>query len=238
MRGLQDKVVAVTGAAGGIGEAICRRLIDEGVRVYALDRGPSPAGNSVAVDITDQRAVQAAVTRIVDTEGRVDGLVAAAGVVEDNVAAETMTLEQWDKTMSVNLRGLFITDQAFGVPMLAQGHGVIVNISSMSGNHVVNVPQKQCAYNASKAAVTALTKSLASEWADRGVRVNAISPGYVSTPLLALKQHQFQGWLDATPQGRMGDPAEIAAAAAFLLSDESSYFCGSELLLDGGYSLR
>ncbi len=122
--------------------------------------------------------------------------------------------------------------------MLAQNSGAIVNISSMSGNHVVNVPQKQCAYNASKAAVTALTKSLASEWADRGVRVNAVSPGYVATPLLARKAHQFRQWLDATPQQRMAEPSEIAAAVAFLLSDESGYFCGSELVADGGYSLR
>lgn len=238
MRGLKDKVVAVTGAAGGIGEAICRRLLDEGVRVYALDRAPATTGVPLSVDVTVEESVIRAAEQIVAAEGRVDGIVAAAGVVEDDIPAEEMTLAQWDHTIGINLRGLFLTDQAFGKVMLAQGFGAVVNISSMSGSHVVNVPQRQCAYNASKAAVTALTKSLASEWAARGVRVNAIAPGYVATPLLAHKQHQFQQWLDNTPQHRIADPAEIAAAAAFLLSEESTYFCGSELLADGGYSLR
>jgi NAD(P)-dependent dehydrogenase (short-subunit alcohol dehydrogenase family) len=228
----------VTGSAGGIGEAVCARLIDEGASVYALDRTDSPLGESTIVDITDPDAMAQVATRIADREGRIDGLVAAAGVVEDDIAAEEMTLDEWDRTLGVNLRGLFITNQAFGRRMLTQNSGAIVNISSMSGNHVVNVPQKQCAYNASKAAVTALTKSLASEWADRGVRVNAVSPGYVATPLLARKAHQFRQWLDATPQQRMAEPSEIAAAVAFLLSDESGYFCGSELVADGGYSLR
>ncbi|PBC54784.1 SDR family NAD(P)-dependent oxidoreductase [Rhodococcus sp. ACPA1] len=238
MRGLNGKVVAVTGSAGGIGEAVCARLIDEGASVYALDRTVSPLGESTIVDITDPDAMEQVATRIAEREGRIDGLVAAAGVVEDDIAAEEMTLDEWDRTLGVNLRGLFITNQAFGRRMLAQNSGAIVNISSMSGNHVVNVPQKQCAYNASKAAATALTKSLASEWADRGVRVNAVSPGYVATPLLARKAHQFRQWLDATPQQRMAEPSEIAAAVAFLLSDESGYFCGSELVADGGYSLR
>jgi NAD(P)-dependent dehydrogenase (short-subunit alcohol dehydrogenase family) len=238
MRGLRDAVIAVTGSGGGIGEAICRRLIAEGVTVYALDRAESPEGESLIVDVTSQDAVARAADEIVARSGAVNGLVAAAGVVEDDVPAEEMSLDTWDRTLGVNLRGLFITNQAFGRKMLDQRAGTIVNISSMSGNLVVNTPQKQCAYNASKAAVTALTKSLASEWADRGVRVNAVSPGYVATPLLARKKHQFQQWLQATPQNRMAEPAEIAAAVAFLLSDESAYFCGSELVVDGGYSLR
>lgn len=238
MRGLTDRVVAVTGAAGGIGDAICGRLLDEGARVYALDRVPAGVGIPLTVDVTVEESVTSAARQIVAAEGRIDGVVAAAGVVEDDIPAEEMTLGQWDFTMGINLRGLFITDQAFGKVMLAQGSGAVVNISSMSGNHVVNVPQRQCAYNASKAAVTALTRSLASEWASRGVRVNAIAPGYVATPLLERKQHQFQQWLDSTPQQRMADPGEIASVAAFLLSDDASYFCGSELLADGGYSLR
>jgi NAD(P)-dependent dehydrogenase (short-subunit alcohol dehydrogenase family) len=238
MRGLTGAVVAVTGSGGGIGEAVCRRLIDEGATVYALDRADSPAGVSMIVDVTRPETVEGAAGEIVARSGRVDGLVAAAGVVEDDVPAEEMALEVWDRTLGVNLRGLFITNQAFGRRMLDRRSGVIVNISSMSGNLVVNTPQKQCAYNASKAAVSALTKSLASEWADRGVRVNAVSPGYVATPLLEHKRHQFQQWLDATPQHRMAEPSEIAAAVAFLLSDEAGYFCGSELVVDGGYSLR
>lgn len=238
MRGLDGKVIAVTGAAGGIGEAISLRLLEEGAQVYTLDYKLPVCGTPLALDVTDKATVDAALDSIMGQAGRIDGLVAAAGVVENDVAAEDMDLDVWDRTLDVNLRGVFITCQVFGSQMLKQGHGNIVNISSMSGNHVVNVPQKQCAYNASKAAVTALTKSLASEWAGRGVRVNAIAPGYVATPLLAQKKHQFEQWLAATPQERMAQPSEIAAAAAFLLSDEAAYFCGSELLLDGGYSLR
>ena len=238
MRGLDGKVVAVTGAAGGIGEAIVSRLLDEGATVYSLDYAEASVGIPIRIDVTEQSTLIDAVAKIVGVEGKVEGLVAAAGVVENNIPAEEMLLSDWDRTLNVNLRGLFMTCQSFGRQMLKQGRGNIVNISSMSGNHVVNVPQNQCAYNASKAGVTALTKSLASEWAARGVRVNAIAPGYVGTPLLAEKKHQFEGWLDSTPQGRMGEPIEVAATAAFLLSDEAAYFCGSELLIDGGYSLR
>jgi NAD(P)-dependent dehydrogenase (short-subunit alcohol dehydrogenase family) len=238
MRGLKGKIMAVTGAAGGIGEAICLRLIEEGAEVYALDYATASVGNPLNVDVTRKETIATALDAIIAAEGRVDGLVAAAGVVENDVPAEDMDLDVWDRTLNVNLRGLFLTCQVFGNQMLKQGNGAIVNISSMSGNQVVNIPQKQCAYNASKAAVTALSKSLASEWADRGVRVNAIAPGYVATPLLAEKKHQFEQWLSATPQGRMAEPSEIASAAAFLLSEESAYFCGSELLVDGGYSLR
>jgi NAD(P)-dependent dehydrogenase (short-subunit alcohol dehydrogenase family) len=238
MRGLKGKIMAVTGAAGGIGEAICLRLIEEGAVVYSLDYATASVGHPLNVDVTRKETLAAALDAIIAAEGRVDGLVAAAGVVENDVPAEDMDLDVWDRTLNVNLRGLFLTCQVFGNQMLKQGNGAIVNISSMSGNHVVNIPQKQCAYNASKAAVTALSKSLASEWADRGVRVNAIAPGYVATPLLAEKKHQFEQWLSATPQGRMAEPSEIASAAAFLLSEESAYFCGSELLVDGGYSLR
>jgi NAD(P)-dependent dehydrogenase (short-subunit alcohol dehydrogenase family) len=121
--------------------------------------------------------------------------------------------------------------------MLARGAGRIVTIASMSGNHVVNTPQQQVAYNASKAAVVAMTKSLAYEWADRGVRVNALSPGYVDTPLLGSKHALHEQWKQATPLRRFATTAEAAGAIGYLLSDQAAFFCGTEMLMDGGYSL-
>ncbi len=238
MKGLDGKVVAVTGGAGGIGEAICRRLEEEGATPYVLDRRPGAVGSFVDIDVTDADSVAAALDAVLEHSGRVDGLVAGAGVSEGDIAAEEMDPALFGATVAVNLTGVFLTAQAFGRQMLAQGGGAIVAISSMSGNHIVNTPQRQCAYNASKAGVSALVRSLAVEWGARGVRVNAIAPGYVATPLLDDKRHQFGGWLAATVLGRMAEPAEIAASAAFLLSDESHFYCGSELLVDGGYSLR
>lgn len=237
MKGLSGQVIAVTGAAGGIGSATCERLVEEGATVYALDLRPGTHGEHVQVDVTDSSSVERAVAHIVATSGRLDGMVAGAGIVEDDVPSEEMTTEQFDTILAVNLRGVFLCCTAAGRVMLEQGAGRIVAISSMSGNHTVNTPQKQCAYNASKAGVSALVRSLAAEWAARGVQVNAVAPGYIETGLLAAKKHQFEHWLSRTPQGRFGHGDEVAAAITFLLSDEAGYFCGSELVLDGGYTL-
>lgn len=233
-------VVAVTGASGGIGMATCNWLATSGAKVYALDLQPAAEQNAVfvPVDVTNPADVIRAAADVVSDAGRVDGLVAGAGIAEDDVAAETMEVSTFDRVLGVNLRGVFLTCQAFGRTMLEQGEGRIVAISSMSGNHVVNEPQRQCAYNASKAGVTALVKSLAVEWGPRGVRVNAVSPGYVNTPLNALKEHQHELWKQRTVLPRFADSAEIAAATGYLLSDDAGFCCGTELLIDGGYSLR
>jgi NAD(P)-dependent dehydrogenase (short-subunit alcohol dehydrogenase family) len=234
--------VAVTGASGGIGQAITSYLVAQGLSVFGLDRVEPPGAQAgvtaINMDVTDPASVEEALVRVYETgPGAVD-LVCCAGIVEDNVAAEDMSTELFDSIMAVNLRGVFLSCRSFGRELLARGGGSIVNIASMSGNHVVNFPQRQCAYNASKAGVTALTKSLAVEWGPRGVRVNAVSPGYVQTPLLALKTHQFHHWMPGIVLGRFGEPDEVARAVAFLLSNDSSYCCGTELLMDGGFTLR
>jgi len=234
--------VAVTGAAGGIGQAIVERLLAEGAEVYGLDRrgiDTLPAGAvGIEMDLGSPESVASVVARIYDDDDRPVDLVNSAGIVEDNVPAEIMPIEQFDAVLGVNLRGVFITCQAFGRELLARGGGAIVNIASMSGNAVVNYPQSQSAYNTSKAAVTALTKSLSVEWSPRGVRLNALSPGYVDTPLNYLKADMHDTWKRDIVIDRFATPQEVAGAVAFLLSDDAAYFIGSELLMDGGFSLR
>ncbi|MCU1543450.1 MAG: hypothetical protein JWM50_1315 [Microbacteriaceae bacterium] len=234
--------VAVTGAAGGIGQAIVERLLGEGAEVYGLDRrgvDTLPHGAvGIEMDLGSPESVASVVARLYAEDDRPVDLVNSAGIVEDNVPAESMPIEQFDAVLGVNLRGVFITCQAFGRELLARGGGAIVNIASMSGNAVVNYPQSQSAYNTSKAAVTALTKSLSVEWSPRGVRLNALSPGYVDTPLNYLKADMHDTWKRDIVIDRFATPAEVAGAVAFLLSDDAAYFIGSELLMDGGFSLR
>jgi NAD(P)-dependent dehydrogenase (short-subunit alcohol dehydrogenase family) len=239
---LQGRRVAVTGAAGGIGSAIVDRLLAEGAEVIGLDvRGLERLPSEVArfeVDLSSADSIGDVVSTIYREDERPVDLVTSAGIVEDDVAAEDMPIEQFDRVYGVNIRGVFLTNQAFGRELLARGGGAIVNIASMSGNAIVNFPQKQSAYNSSKAAVSALTRSLAVEWGPRGVRVNALSPGYVDTPLNHLKQHMHEIWRADTVVGRFATTEEVAAAVRFLLSDEAAYFVGAELLMDGGSSLR
>lgn len=235
----EGSVIVVTGAAGGIGHAVAAWLDARGARVFSLDRpGAEPTiGEPVEADVCSLESLGAAAEHVLAAAGRVDGLVAAAGVAESSTPAEDMTSDVWSRTLAVNLTGVFSTCQVFGRPMLAQRSGRVVTVASMSGQHVVNVPQRQVAYNASKAGVVAMTKSLALEWADRGVRVNVVSPGYVDTPLLTARADLHGGWKQATPAGRFASPEEIAAAAGWLLGDEAAFCVGTELLVDGGYSL-
>ncbi|HEY5820382.1 MAG TPA: SDR family oxidoreductase [Propionibacteriaceae bacterium] len=232
-------VTVVTGAAGGVGHACAAWLAERGAQVFALDRRRPDAsvGTFVEVDVLSEASIEAAVAQVVATAGRIDGLIAAAGLSEEPTPAEEMDLPVWSRTIGVNLTGVFLTCQRVGRVMLEQGSGRIVTIASMSGAHIVNVPQQQVAYNASKGGLVAMTKSLAFEWAARGVRVNALSPGYVDTPLLGSKHDLHELWKSATPLRRFAAPHEIAAAAAWLLSDEAAFCCGTELLMDGGYSL-
>ncbi|HWI01617.1 MAG TPA: SDR family oxidoreductase [Propionibacteriaceae bacterium] len=236
---LKGSVAVVTGAAGGVGQAVSRYLTDIGLQVFDLDRRRPErgAGQYVDVDVSDPDSIHRAVAEVLSSASRIDCLVAAAGLSEEPTPAEQMDAAVWQRTLAVNLTGAFFTCQRVGQVMLEQRSGRIVTIASMSGAHVVNVPQQQVAYNASKGGLVAMTKSLAYEWADRGVRVNALSPGYVDTPLLASKKFLHDQWKAATPLRRFAEPREVAAAAAWLLSDEAAFCCGTELLMDGGYSL-
>lgn len=226
--------VAVTGAASGIGLGIAQRLADEGAEVLSLDLGPSPIGESITADVRDPASMEAAAEQI----GAVDGVVANAGIRGLDAGAEEMPIEAFDEVLAVNLRGVFVTCQAFGKRMLQAGSGSIVAIASMSGNRVVNVPQRTVHYNTAKAGVTAMVRTLAVEWGPRGVRVNSVSPGYVRTPLLDADATHHEQWKGLTVLGRFAEVDEIAAATLYLLSDESGYCCGTDLLVDGGYSLR
>jgi NAD(P)-dependent dehydrogenase (short-subunit alcohol dehydrogenase family) len=248
---LKGRVAVVTGGAQGIGLACVEALSEAGAYVYIADRNlkiaqeaqaamkaKGYAGDVIEMEVTDSKQVDAAAARVMAQKGRVDVLVCNAGIARSQTPAEDVTDEHWLNVMDVNLNGLFWCCRAFGKTMLAAGRGSIINIGSMSG-FIVNKPQQQAYYNASKAGVHHLTKSLAAEWGARGVRVNAVAPTYINTPLTAhakTNEATMGAWIDGTPMARMGEPDEIAAVVLFLASDAASLLTGSIVLADGGYT--
>jgi len=248
---LKGRIAVVTGGGQGIGLACVEALLEAGAHVYIADRNSKLAAEGQAamkakgyaadvieMEVTDSKQVDAAAARVIDEKGRIDILVCNAGIARSETAAEDVTDEHWLDVIDVNLNGLFWCCRAFGRHMLAAGRGSIVNIGSMSGV-IVNKPQPHAHYNASKAAVHHLTKSLAAEWGARGVRVNAVAPTYINTPMTALaktNKPMFDAWIGGTPMARMGEPDEIAAVVMFLASDAASLMTGSVVLADGGYS--
>ena len=248
---LDGRSAFVTGGAQGIGWCVADALAEAGAAVTIADRDAAALESgrealaakghevhAVELDVTDPNAVSAAAAAHLARVGRIDILVNNAGIALSEIAAEDMEDARWRAVIDVNLNGSFWCARAFGRAMLAAGGGSIVNIGSMSGM-IVNRPQGQAHYNASKAAVHHLTKSLAAEWADRGLRVNAVAPTYIATPLNAFADTQgemYRRWIDGTPQGRLGTPDEVAAVVLFLASDAASLMTGSIVSADGGYS--
>ncbi len=248
---LSGRVALVTGGARGIGLACVEALAEAGAKVIIADHDPALAdeGRAAArakgldaeiaiMDVTNSARVTQVADELVSRHGKVDILVNSAGIARSETPAEKVTDEHWLNVLDVNLNGTFWCCRAFGKHMLEAKSGAIVNIGSMSG-FIVNKPQEQSYYNASKAAVHHLTKSLAAEWGARGVRVNAVAPTYVATPLnefVKSKPAMYDAWIGGTPMARLGKVEEIASVVLFLASDAASLMTGSIVLADGGYT--
>jgi NAD(P)-dependent dehydrogenase (short-subunit alcohol dehydrogenase family) len=248
---LQGQVAVVTGGARGIGFSLAGALARLGVQVALFDLLAEVSGRAKAlsangvnslglnVDVTSEDALAAAFAEVGRELGSPTILVNAAGITiwEDSLEG---TKASWSKVIEVNLTGTYLTCQAFGRVCREAGHGgAIVNVSSMSST-VVNVPQHQVSYHASKAGVDMVTKALAVEWAPLGIRVNAVAPGYILSDMTrqftAANPELAERWRGLIPAGRMGEPADLDGLVALLCSSASSYLTGQSVVIDGGYT--
>uniref|UniRef100_A0A3P9MQZ2 D-arabinitol 2-dehydrogenase [ribulose-forming] n=1 Tax=Oryzias latipes TaxID=8090 RepID=A0A3P9MQZ2_ORYLA len=247
---LDEKVAYVTGGGQGIGRAFAHALGEAGAKVAVVDLDQARAeavaqelfikgisAISISADISKPADVQRMIDTIVSKWGAIHIACNNAGI-NLNSASEETTLEEWDQTFDVNLRGTFICCQAAGRVMLRQGYGKIINTASMA-SLIVPHPQKQLSYNTSKAGVVKLTQTLGTEWIDRGVRVNCISPGIVDTPLIHSEDLKplLRRWLSDIPAGRLAQVTDLQAAVVYLASDASDYMTGHNLVIEGGQSL-
>lgn len=246
---LLGQVALVTGAGSGIGQRIAQGLAQVGANVACLDcredegleetaeriGATGQKALQIKADVTDKASVIEAVARTERELGALSVAVNAAGIANAN-PAEAMEMSQWQTMIDTNLTGLFLSCQAEGNAMLKQRKGAIVNIASMSGV-IVNRGLQQVHYNTSKAGVIHLTKSLAMEWVDRGIRVNSISPGYTATPMNTRPEmvHQTKFFEEQTPMRRMAHVNEMVGPAIFLASEASSFCTGVDLVVDGGF---
>lgn len=246
---LEGLSAIVTGGSRGIGESCAYALAREGANVAIIVGKSTEEAEEVAEKIrqmgVDACAIQCDVSNpddvkrmtdeVVGRWGKIDILVNNAGITQGK-AAEELAIEDWKRMIDVNLTGVFLCAQAVGKKMIELGvHGSIINISSICG-HIVVIPQKQCHYNAAKGGVGMLTKSLAVEWAEHGIRVNAISPGYIKTKILDFAKELHPLWIEKTPVKHMGEPEDIAEAVLYLASPKAKYVTGSDWIIDGGYT--
>jgi NAD(P)-dependent dehydrogenase (short-subunit alcohol dehydrogenase family) len=246
---LSGKKAFVTGGSQGIGKSVAIGLAEAGADVAIVARGlakAEEAAHEIAKLGVKTIAVKADVTVPDQVDGMMKSILKAFGTVDvafNNAGtavvekAEEMTYENLTRVVNVNLFGLFLTAQAAARVMIKNRKGSIINMASMSA-HVVNVPQQTANYNASKAGVVQLTKCLAVEWAQHGVRVNSISPGYTRTELAeSFSEELIKQWVEKIPMKRMARPDEMQGVVVFLASDASSYCTGTDIIIDGGYTL-
>lgn len=249
---LDGRVALVTGGGQGIGRAYAHALGEAGAAVAVVDISTATA-EAVVAELAakgiEAMAVTADVTQADQVQQMVDSVVARWGsltIAVNNAGiagwydSETMPEAEWDKMMALNLKGVFLCAQAEARLMLAAGYGKIINTASMSA-HISNTPQNQAAYNISKAGVLHLTRSLAAEWAPRGVRVNSISPGYTRTEMVdkfilePIGQEKLPHWLTRTPMNRLGEVTDLQGAVVYLAAEVSDFMTGHDMIIDGGY---
>ena len=245
---LQEKAAIVTGAAMGIGEAVARLFAAEGAKLVLCDiddqRGEKVARETGAIyvhaDVRDESDVKRLVDTAIQQHGRIDVVVNNAGTTADATVVET-SVEEWNRVLGVNLKGTYLVSK-YAIPHMLERGGSIINIGSIASHIGI---ARNAAYNASKGGVMLLTRNMAIDYAPYKIRVNAVCPAMIMTPMLekfiALQPDpdEYVRRVEAsTPMGRMGTPQEVAYAALFLASDESSYVTGSALMVDGGYTAR
>ena len=249
----ENKTVIITGAERGIGlEIACgfaklkANVVIAGMREEELENAKSTVSNlgaeciCIKTDVSNENSVKEMVQTVKEKFGRIDILVNNAGI-NKLYPAESMPLDVWNSIIGVNFTGMFLVSREVANVMLEQGKGNIVNITSMSGLVVNPLPQTQCAYNSSKAGAIMLTKCMAVEWAKRGIRVNAIAPGFMRTPLTEKRlstpdDPAVKKWIDGTPMDRIGNPEELVGLALYLAGDTSSFTTGTIISVDGGYT--